>query len=40
VLIGSTDLIIVEWEPPASDGGTPILGYTLHMKKNSESVYT
>jgi hypothetical protein len=40
LVLGSMDLIIVDWTPPTSDGGTPILGYDLYMKKNSAGTYT
>jgi hypothetical protein len=31
LLLGSLDLILIEWEPPA-DGGSPILGYEILMR--------
>ena len=39
-LIASLDQIAIEWNPPASDGGSPVLGYQVQMKETSESGYT
>ena len=38
--MGTLDKIVVEWQTPSNDGGTPILGYKLSMKKSSEGSYT
>jgi len=40
LLLRSLDLILVTWEPPASDGGTPVLGYAVLMKESASSTYT
>ena len=40
VLVSSLDQIAIEWDPPASDGGSPVLGYQVQMKETSESSYT
>lgn len=29
----------MEWSPPTTDGGTPILGYSVSMKKTSDSTW-
>lgn len=39
VIIQNLDQIVIEWEPPASDGGTPILGYQVDMKKDGDPSY-
>lgn len=39
IRLGTLDLIIVDWNPPGSDGGSPVLGYKLFMKKNSDSTW-
>lgn len=31
VIIQNLDQIVIEWQPPATDGGTPILGYKVDM---------
>jgi hypothetical protein len=31
-LLASLDLILIEWAPPVSDGGSAILGYEVLMK--------
>jgi hypothetical protein len=31
--------MIIEWDPPASDGGSAILGYQLYMKLNSDATW-
>jgi hypothetical protein len=33
------DIILIEWAPPSSDGGSPILGYSVEMIKTSEGVW-
>lgn len=38
-VLNTLDMIVIEWLPPTNDGGTPILGYKVEMKKNSESAY-
>lgn len=32
--MATQDLIVLRWEPPPYDGGTPILGYKLFMKRS------
>lgn len=32
LLLRSLDLLLLEWEPPTDDGGSPILGYSVHMR--------
>ena len=32
LLVNTLDLILLEWDPPADDGGSPILGYAILMK--------
>jgi hypothetical protein len=36
LLLRSLDLLLLEWEPPADDGGSPILGYSVHMRQSGE----
>lgn len=33
LLLKTLDLLLLEWEPPAEDGGSPILGYSVHMRQ-------
>jgi hypothetical protein len=40
MLLRTLDIILFEWEPPLDDGGSPVLGYQVFMKKNSEATYT
>lgn len=40
VLIQNLDQIVIEWEPPASDGGTPILGYQVDMSDDGFATST
>lgn len=40
VVIANLDQIIIEWEPPSSDGGTPVLGYQVDMKEGAAGTYT
>mmetsp|Transcript_39217 Transcript_39217/g.44949 ORF Transcript_39217/g.44949 Transcript_39217/m.44949 type:complete len:201 (-) Transcript_39217:15099-15701(-) len=37
VLIKNLDQVVIEWQPPASDGGTPVLGYQVDMKKDGDA---
>lgn len=37
VLIQDLDQIVIEWSPPTSNGGTPILGYQVDMKQSGGS---
>lgn len=39
ILINDINRIVLTWNPPSDDGGSPILGYYIKMKKNSESEY-
>ncbi len=34
---GNTEIVVV-WEPPEEDGGTPILGYYIYMNKHGEDM--
>lgn len=34
--MATQDLIILRWEPPGDNGGTPILGYKLYMRRAIE----
>jgi len=36
----SLNKVVIEWDPPTSDGGTSILGYWIFMKESSEATYT
>jgi hypothetical protein len=40
VLIQNLDQIVIKWSPPSSDGGTPILGYQVDMREDSEATFT
>ncbi len=40
ILIKNLDQIVIEWTPPSSDGGSPILGYQVDMRKDSDASYT
>jgi hypothetical protein len=40
LLLRSIDIVMISWEPPANDGGTPILGYSVLMKPSDSSTYT
>lgn len=40
VIIQNLDQIAIEWNPPAYDGGSPILGYQVEMKETTEASYT
>ena len=33
LLLTSLDILLLEWAPPASDGGSAILGYAVYMKE-------
>lgn len=35
----SLNKIVIEWDPPTSDGGSSILGYWVYMKEASETTY-
>ena len=39
-LVRTLDLLLLEWDPPSSDGGSPILGYAILMKTLAESEFT
>jgi len=40
MLLGNRDIITVEWELPAADGGSPVLGFFLFMKRADDVEYT
>jgi hypothetical protein len=40
VIIKNLDQIVIEWDPPSSDGGSPILGYQVDMREDSEVTFT
>jgi hypothetical protein len=40
LLLTSLDLLLLEWDPPASDGGSPILGYSVFMRELDEGAAT
>lgn len=37
--MATKDLIMLRWEPPPYDGGTPILGYKLYMKRDIDATF-
>jgi len=37
--MATQDLIMLRWAPPPYDGGTPILGYMLYMKRGIDSAF-
>ena len=40
ILLSDTTKIILTWNPPNDNGGSPILGYYIKMKENSETSYS
>ena len=39
VLLNTIDKLMIEWDPPSDDGGSPIIGYLIKMKPQSHSEY-
>ena len=39
-IIQNLDQIVIEWQPPATDGGTPILGYQVDMSDDGFTTST
>jgi hypothetical protein len=40
LLLSSLDLFIINWSPPAIDGGSAILGYKVYMRISGAPSYT
>lgn len=40
VPIFTRDIILINWSPPADDGGSPILGYLVNMRKTGTTDWT
>lgn len=40
VVIQDLDQIVIQWSPPTSDGGTPILGYQVDMMQSGDAAFT
>lgn len=39
LILRSLDILLLEWEPPADNGGSPILGYAVYMRRTGEADY-
>jgi len=37
---GSKDIISVSWTLPSNNGGSPVLGFKLYMKSQTDAQYT
>ena len=40
LVIGTRDIISVRWQLPTFNGGSPVLGFFVHMKANDDTEYT